>query len=98
MSYVSGHLELLDRSIAIDGWPEGIDEAGKAFAVERVKAGLDKHGQLSLQLACNCIYKGYIDDKPVPESLKGVSWDWLYAVTYRALLAADTEQVFVSRK
>lgn len=96
MSYVGGHLELLDRSGTVDGWPKGISEASKEFAVSRVKAGLEKYGQMDLDLARRCIFDHYIDREPVPEDLKGAAWDWLYAVTYRALLAVSAKQVFVA--
>ena len=98
MSYVPGHLELLDRSGTVDGWPKGISEASKEFAVSRVKAGLEKYGQMDLDTARRCIYDHYIDNEPVPEDLKGVLWDFLYAVTYRALLAASARTVFVAEQ
>lgn len=98
--YVPSHLEFLSRSGTADGWPKGIDEAGKTFAIDRVKAGLAKYTQLTLDLAKHCIYDHYIDVLPVPECLRGVSWDSasffkMYAVTNRALLAVDARQVWI---
>lgn len=94
-SYIPAYLEFLSRSKTIDGWPEGIDAEGKAFAIERVQAGLVKYSQLTLAHAQRCIFEGIIDATPVPACLKGVTWDWLYAVTWRALLAAHAEQVWI---
>lgn len=97
-SYVPKHLQFLDRSQTVDGWPEGITEVGKAFATERIQAGLAKYGQMDLSLAYNCIYEGFINKEPVPEELKSVLWDFLYAVTFRALLAVSAKQVWVAEK
>jgi len=96
MSYVPGYLELLSIAGTDDGWPKGIDEAGKTFATERVRAGLEKFGQMDLDKAKRCIFDHYIDDEPVPGCLKGVTRDWLYAVSYRALSAISAKQVFVA--
>lgn len=96
MSYVPSYLEFLSRSGTVDGWPKGIDDEGKLFATDKVRAGLEKYGQVSLDLAKRCIYDQHIDNTPVPECLRGVVWDWLYAVTYRALQAVHTQQVFVA--
>jgi hypothetical protein len=96
--YVPKHLELLSRSGTADGWPQGISEASKAWAEARIKAGLEKYGQLDLDTARRCIYDHYIDNEPVPEDLKGQLWDWLYAVTHRALLAVSAQQVWVAEK
>lgn len=96
MPYVPKHLEFLSRSGTADGWPQGITEAGKEFATKRVAAGLEKYGQLDLDTAKRCIFDHYIDNEPVPEELKGVTWDWLYGVTHRALMAVSAKQVFVA--
>lgn len=98
MSYVPGHLRFLDNTGAADGWPKGIDEEGKQFAIQRIKAGMRKYTQLDLDLAKRCIYDHYIDNEPIPECLKGSLWDWLYAVTYRAILHVGLNQVFISRQ
>jgi hypothetical protein len=98
MPYVPKHLEFLSRSGTADGWPQGITEVGKEFATKRVAAGLEKYGQLTLDTAKGCIFDHYIDREPVPEELKGVTWDWLYGVTHRALLAASAQQVWVAEK
>lgn len=97
MSYVPGYLEFLSRQSTADGWPNGVDEAGKLFAIEKVQAGLAKFGQMSLDMAKRCIYDHIIDDEQVPGSLTGIAWDWLYAVTYRALLAVDAQTVFIEK-
>lgn len=96
MSFVPNHLEFLSRSGTADGWPQGITEVGKAFATERVRAGLEKYGQMTLDTAKACIFDHYIDNEPVPEELKGVTWDWLYGVTHRALLAVSGRQVWIA--
>jgi hypothetical protein len=93
--YIPRYLELLDRTGTADGWPKQIDEASKEWATKKIQAGLEKYGQLDLDLAYNCIYQNFIDKEPVPECLKGCLWDFLYAVTYRALLAADAKKVWV---
>jgi hypothetical protein len=100
MPYVPKHLEFLSRSGTADGWPAGITEVGKEFATQRIIAGLEKYGQLTLDMAKGCIFDNYIDGsrEPVPEELKGVSWDWLYGVTHRALLAASGRQVWVAEQ
>jgi uncharacterized RmlC-like cupin family protein len=98
MSYVPNHLEFLSRSGTADGWPAGITEVGKEFATKRIIAGLEKYGQLTLDLAKRCIFDHYIDREPVPEELNGVAWDWLYGVTHRALLAASGRQVWVAEQ
>ena len=95
--YIPRHLEFLSRSGTMDGWPKGIDEAGKEFATSRVKAGLAKYTQMGLDLAKRCIFDHYIDKEPVPECLRGATWDWLYAVTHRALLAADATDVWIAK-
>jgi len=93
MSYISGHLILLSNTRTVDGWPVSVTEEGKKFATSQVRAGLVKHKLLTLDLAKRCIYDD--DSAVVPDCLKGVLWDWLYAITYRALLAVDAEQVFM---
>lgn len=96
MTYIPQHLEFLSRTGTADGWPDGITEVGKEFAKQRVAAGLEKYGQLDLDTAKGCIFDGYIDREPVPGELKGVTWDWLYGVTHRALLAVFAKQVWVT--
>lgn len=98
MSYVPGYLELLSRSETIDGWPKGIEQEAKDFAIDRVRQGLEKFGELDLSQASSCIYKGLIDDKPVPDSLKSPLLDWTFAVTYRALIASHATGVFIPSK
>jgi hypothetical protein len=96
VSYIPSYLEKLDRSGTNDGWPAGIDKPAKDFAIERVKEGIAKFGQIDLDLAKRCIYDGYTSQEIVPECLRGCGWDWLYAVTYRALLGADARPVWVA--
>jgi len=93
MSYVPSYLELLNTTS--DGWPEGVSNTSKKFATEQVQAGLAKYGRLSLDDAKRCIYDHMVNNDPVPDDLKGVLWDWLFAVSYRALKAANALTVFV---
>ena len=96
MSYVPGYLVLLSNTKTIDGWPASVTEEGKQFAIAQVRAGLEKYKLLTLDLAEKCIYQD--NSVVVPECLKVSLWDWLYAITYRALLAVDAEQVFMLKE
>jgi hypothetical protein len=96
--YVPKHLEYLDRSGTVDGWPKGVTAEAKQWATDKVKAGLAKYGRLDLDLARLCIFeRGHVHNEVVPECLRGCMWDWLYAITHRALLAADARTVWVAK-
>ena len=96
MSYVPSHLEVLDKSGTVDGWPKWVDEDGKRYAVDQIKAGFAKYGQLDLDLAQRCIFDDWAGTGvSKPSNLTGVAlWDARYAVTHRALLAANATQVW----
>jgi hypothetical protein len=95
MSYVPKHLELLDNAGTVDGWPKFVTPEAKAFCLSMLREGFHTYGTMSLSLAAECIFHDAAKTgEKRPECLKLALWDAIYAVTYRALLAADGEQVW----
>ena len=95
--YTPTHLQYLDRVRAVDGWPPFVTPDGKEYAVRMLRRGLEKYGQMDLDLAHHCVFGDYVrqSDERRPECLSICLWDAIYAVTYRALLEVGVRQVFV---
>lgn len=93
MSYIPKYLEFNLRQF--DGWPTGITESGKEWAVKKVQSLYNVYRFVTL----DTVRRELFESANRPEEFKGVaSYDYLYAVAHRALLAADGNQVWVHER
>lgn len=95
-NYTPSHLVYLDNSNGSRGWPAGVTEEGMEFATKKAQEFLNKWGYGSLDAVYRHIY--HDDRNGVPKCLQSCMFDFLYAVTYRALCAAKARQLFVAEE
>jgi hypothetical protein len=87
-SYVPDYLIYNERQA--DGWPNGI--SSKTWAEGKIKSLLATEGQVDLELARRELFEA--SDRP-EDFRNRAMYQYQYAVTHRALLAADGKQVWV---
>ncbi len=96
--YVPGYLEFQPRHP--DGWPAFVSETTKSWCVERVHWVMHfwkerRRDWCSLETIREAIFTA--PDRP-NELQRVALWDAQYAVAHRAVLAADLNQVWTSRR
>ena len=94
LTYVPKYLTYEPRQK--DGWPEGVDEAAKEWAVAQLSALLRKREYVYLDDAERELFgfMGPVVGSP-PAFRDKPAWDYRYAVADRALRAAGGRQVWV---
>ena len=93
--YTPHYLTYLDNCKGIRGWPDGVTEEGIEFATKKAKEYLDKYGCGRLSSVHDYIF---MNRHEVPVCLRSSLYDFLYAVTYRALLQANAQNVFMAEE
>lgn len=78
------------------GWPKFVDQEAREWAIARVKKILQQaQGPLPLRIIADYLLR-HPNKSEIPECLRNIQlWDAIHGVTYRALLAADCQQVWV---
>lgn len=89
LTYVPNYLTYGPRQA--DGWPEGIDEAAKAWAVQQLQDLLDKRDYVTLSEAEQAIFEPRLGEVFIDKVLR----DYRYAIVDRALRAAGGRQVWI---
>lgn len=90
MSYIPSYLDYNHRQH--DGWPKGVSDSTKVWAVKQIENLFKRHRHVWLDLANDTIFMA-VD---CPAELANASLnDFRYAVAERALRAANAEHVWI---